>query len=159
MATSKKSPAAATPTTSTGGPSVVKKLSVSTVYGAIRVKDIPEGGELKLCRMAGIATATDSGSSTYGDWRCLVGECAATSYSTGEVMIGRSAFVPGAMGDALIDALNSAQREDAGASLKFSIDVSVKVSSRDENKYEYIVRPVIESNVKNEAMLLLGLEG
>jgi hypothetical protein len=156
MATKKPAPAA---TTSNGAPSVVKKLSVSTVYGAIRVKDIPEGEELRLCRMAGIATATDSGSSTYGDWRCLVGECAATNYSTGEIFIGRSVFVPGAMGDALIDALNSAQREDAGASLKFSVDVSVKVSGRDENKYEYVVRPVIESNVKNEAMLLLSLEG
>jgi len=37
-------------------------------------------------------------------------------------------------------------------------DISVKVSPRDENKYEYIVRPVIESDVKNEAMLLLSLE-
>lgn len=145
-------------TATTSGPIVTKKLSVSTVFGAIRVKDIPEGAELKLCRMAGIATATDSGSSTYGDWRCLVGECAATNYATGEIFIGRSAFVPGAMGDALIDALTSAQREDAGASLKFSVDISVKVSPRDENKYEYIVRPVIESDVKNEAMLLLSLE-
>jgi hypothetical protein len=146
-------------TVKNNGPIVTKKLSVSTVFGAVKVKDIPEGGELRLCRMAGIATATDSGASSYGDWRCLVGECAATNYATGEIFIGRSAFVPGAMGDALIDALTAAQREDAGASLKFSVDISVKVSPRDENKYEYIVRPVIESDVKNEAMLLLSLEG
>jgi hypothetical protein len=157
MATKKQTQTEST-SKATSGPIITKKLSVSTVFGAIRVKDIPEGGELKLCRMAGIATATDSGSSTYGDWRCLVGECAATNYATGEIFIGRSAFVPGAMGDALIDALTSAQREDAGASLKFSVDISVKVSPRDENKYEYIVRPVIESDVKNEAMLLLSLE-
>lgn len=157
MATKKQTQSEATSKASSG-PIVTKKLSVSTVFGAVRVKGIPEGGELKLCRMAGIATATDSGSSTYGDWRCLVGECAATNYATGEIFIGRSAFVPGAMGDALIDALTSAQREDAGASLKFSVDISVKVSPRDENKYEYIVRPVIESDVKNEAMLLLSLE-
>lgn len=141
----------------TAAPVVTKKLSVATVFGPVKVKDIPDGDELKILRMAGIATATDSGSSTYGDWRCLVGECAATNYVTGEIFIGRSAFVPGAMGDALIDALNSAQRDDAGASLKFSVDVSVKVSPRDTNKYEYIVRPVIESDVKNEAMLLLSL--
>lgn len=160
MATKKQTQTESTSkATSSGAPSVIKKLSVSTVFGAVKVKDIPEGGELKLCRMAGIATATDSGSSTYGDWRCLVGECAATNYATGEIFIGRSAFVPGAMGDALIDALTSAQREDAGASLKFSVDISVKVSPRDENKYEYIVRPVIESDVKNEAMLLLSIEG
>jgi hypothetical protein len=159
MAKAQKPQAEQTESKKTSGPSVIKKLSVSTVYGAVKVKDIPEGGELKLCRMAGIATATDSGASSYGDWRCLVGECAATNYATGEIFIGRSAFVPGAMGDALIDALTSAQREDAGASLKFSVDISVKVSPRDENKYEYIIRPVIESDVKNEAMLLLSLEG
>jgi hypothetical protein len=159
MAKAQKPQADQTESKKTSGPSIIKKLSVSTVYGAVKVKDIPEGGELKLCRMAGIATATDSGVSSYGDWRCLVGECAATNYATGEIFIGRSAFVPGAMGDALIDALTAARREDAGASLKFSVDISVKVSPRDENKYEYIVRPVIESDVKNEAMLLLSLEG
>ena len=113
---------------------------------------------MRVMRIAGVANATDEGSSAYGDWRCLVGECAATNYATGEVSIGRAAFVPGAMGDALIDALKAAQREDAGATLKFCVDVSVKVSPRDENKYEYVVRPVIESDVKNEAMLLLTLE-
>lgn len=138
-------------------PSVIKKLSVSTIYGPIKVKDIPEGGELKICRMAAVAVATDEGAATYGDWKCLVGECAATNYATGEIMIGRSIFVPGAMGDALIDALQAAQRQDAGASLKFAVDVSVKISPRDENKYEYVVRPVFESDIKNEAMLLLSL--
>ncbi len=142
---------------SSSGPSVIKKLSVATVFGPIKIKDIPDGGELQICRMAGVATATDHGTSAYGDWRALVGECAATNYQTGEVFVGRSVFVPGAMGDALIDALIAAQREDAGASLKFCVDVSAKVSPRDENKYEYIVRPVIESDVKNEAMLLLTL--
>ena len=140
------------------GPSVLKKVSVATVYGPVKVKDIPEGGELAIMRIAGVAKATDSGSSTYGDWRALVGEIAATNAQTGEMFIGSSAFIPGAMGDALIDALNTAQKEDAGASLKFSLDIAVKVSPRDENKYEYIVRPRIESDIKNEAMLLLELE-
>lgn len=152
-------PKAETAAKKSNAPSVVKKLSVKTVYGDILVKDIPEGAELKVARFAGIATATDHGGSTYGDWRCIVGECAATNYQTGEIFIGRSCFIPGAMGDAIIDALTAAQREDAGASLKFSVDVSVKVSGRDANKYEYIVRPVIESNITNEAMLLLSLEG
>lgn len=154
MATKPKKESA---TQKSGAPSVVKKLSVATVYGPIKVKDIPDGEELLIARFAGIATATDEGSSTYGDWRCLIGECAATNYATGEISIGRACFVPGAMGDALIDALIAAQREDEGASLKFAVDVSVKVSPRDENKYEYVVRPVIESDIKNEAMLLLSL--
>lgn len=159
MAKAQKPQAEQTTETAKGkGPSVIKKVSVATVFGPVKVKDIPEGAELRIMRIAGIGKATDSGNSTYGDWRALVGEIAATNYQTGEIFIGSSAFIPGAMGDALIDALNSAQKEDAGATIKFSLDVSVKVSPRDENKYEYIVRPVIESDVKNEAMLLLSLE-
>jgi hypothetical protein len=140
------------------GPTVVKKLSVKTVYGDVLVRNIPEGKELPLARFAGKAFATDEGEGTYGPWRCLVGECAATNKQTGEIFIGRSVFIPGPMNDALIDALNAAQKDDAGVSLTFSVDVSVKQSSRDANKYEYVVRPVIETDVKNEAMLLLALE-
>lgn len=159
MAKAQKPQAEQTESKKTSGPSVIKKVSVATVFGQIKVKDIPEGEELRIMRIAGIGKATDSGSSTYGDWRAIVGEIAATNYQTGEIFIGSSAFVPGAMGDALIDALNGAQKEDAGATIKFSLDVSVKVSPRDENKYEYVVRPVIESDIKNEAMLLLSMEG
>jgi len=159
MAKAQKPQAEQTESKKASGPSVLKKVSVATVFGQIKVKDIPEGEEMRIMRIAGIGKATDSGTSTYGDWRAIVGEIAATNYQTGEIFIGSSAFVPGAMGDALIDGLNSAQKEDAGATIKFSLDVSVKVSPRDENKYEYVVRPVIESDIKNEAMLLLSLEG
>lgn len=138
-------------------PQVVRKLTVKGVYGDVRVKDIPEGDELKICRMAGIAKAVDRGQSNYGDWEALVGDCAATNYTTGEIFVGSSCFVPGAMGPALCNALENAQREDATAVLKFAVDVSVKVSPRDGNKYEYIVRPVIESDVRNQAMLLLSI--
>lgn len=152
MATKKTSEKSAA---KSAGPSIIKKLSVATVYGPIKIKDIPDGQELMLVRFAGIASATSAGESTYGQWRCLVGECAATNLATGEVFVGRNAFVPGAFGEALIDGLISAQREDAGASIKFCVDVSAKVSGRDSNKYEYVVRPVIESDVKNLALDLL----
>jgi len=135
----------------------LKKLSVKSICGGVKVKDIPEGGELLLCRIAGTASAVDRGESSYGEWEALLGEFAATNYATGEIFVGKSAFIPAAMGEALINALNSAQREDASASLKFSVDISAAVSPRDENKYEYFVRPVIENDIKNEAVALLGL--
>lgn len=144
-------------TAAPSAPQVVRKLTVKSVYGNVLVKDIPEGGELKICRMAGIAKAVDRGQSNYGDWEALVGDCAATNYTTGEIFVGSSCFVPGAMGPALCNALESAQMEDAAATLKFAVDVSVKVSERDANKYEYVVRPVIESDVRNQAMLLLSV--
>ncbi len=155
----------------------LKKLSVKTVCGALKMIDfykpqldakgvqlvdakgagLFEPFERKLCRIAGTANAVDSGESTYGTWEALLGEFAATDYATGEIFVGKSAFIPGAMGEALIAAIGSAQREDAASTLKFSVDIFAVVSPRDENKYEYIVRPVIESDVRNEAVALLGL--
>lgn len=141
----------------------LKKLSVKTICGALKIKDFPEADsegvnqERLLCRIAGTAKGIDRGESTYGAWESLSGEFAATAYETGEIFVGNSAFIPGAMGDALITALDSAQREDAASTLKFSVDVSAVISSRDANKYEYVVRPVIESDVRNEAVALLGL--
>jgi len=155
----------------------LKKLSVKSICGTLKMVDfyIPKNDEAgkplvddkgrailqpierKLCRIAGTANAIDSGESTYGVWFSLLGEFAATDYQTGEIFVGRSAFIPGAMGDALIAALESAHKEDASSTLKFSVDISAVVSPRDENKYEYVVRPVIESDVRNEAVALLGL--
>lgn len=160
MATKSK----ASPATETSAPAAaatkitpLKKITVKAVMGRVKASDIPEDGELPLCRIAGIATATETGESTYGQWTALAGEFAATNYQTGEIFVGKTAFVPGAMGDALYDALNKAQREDAGASLKFSVDVSVVPSPKDDEKYEYRVRPVLENDVANRAVALLSL--
>lgn len=139
------------------GPTVVKKISVASVYGKIKVKDIPEDGTLDICRLSGVVNATEHGTSDYGTWSCLVGQCAGVNKETGEMFVGKNAFIPGAMGDALVAAMETALSEDAGAQMKFCVDISVKVSTRDPNKFEYIVKPVIESDVKNEAMLLLAL--
>jgi hypothetical protein len=135
----------------------VKKLTVKAIYGVVLTKDIPDGDELKICRIAGTAISVVSGESTYGHFSGLAGEFASTNYVTGEIFVGKQAYVPGAMGEALIVGLEYAQAEDATASLRFSVDVSVKISSRDPNKYEYVVRPVIESDVGNQAVALLAL--
>jgi hypothetical protein len=135
----------------------VKKLTVKAICGPVLVKNIPEGEELLLCRIAGTANGTEQGESTYGVWHALTGTFAATNYETGEIFTGKAAFVPGAMGEALISALEDALKEDVSSTIKFSVDVSVVVSARDANKHEYIVRPVIESDVGNAAVALLGL--
>lgn len=144
---------------STGKITPIKKLTVATIYGKVAVKDIPEGGELKLCRIAGFARGVKQGESNYGDWKALEGEFTARNEQTGEIFASAQAFVPGAMGDMLVQSMESALREDAAAQLKFSVDVAVIVSPRDPNKYEYKVRPVIENALAAPALELLQLEG
>lgn len=142
-----------------GAVAAVRKITVASVFGKVKVADIPEGEELELCRIAGVASGLESGESSYGPWTMLLGEFAATNRATGEIFAGVKAIVPGAMGEQLVLSMSNALVEDAGSKLKFSVDISAKVSPRDPNKYEYIVRPVLAPDVKNEAMALLEWSG
>jgi hypothetical protein len=133
----------------------VRKITVASVFGKVKVADILEGEEIALCRIAGVASGLESGESSYGPWTMLLGEFAATNYQTGEIFAGVKAIVPGAMGEQLVLSMTNALMEDAGSKLKFSVDIFAKVSPRDANKYEYVVRPVLAPDVRNEAMALL----
>lgn len=134
---------------------VARKLSVATVFGKVKIKEIPDGGQLHVMRIAGIAGDTVSGESAYGRWESLKGDFAAINMVTGERFVGANAFVPGALGDMLIEQVKYGVREDVGFALKFSVDVFVVVSPRDESKYEYVTKPVIETTAGNQALLLL----
>ncbi len=138
-----------------GAVAAVRKITVASVYGKVKVADIPDGEEIAICRMAGVASGIKSGESQYGEWEILLGEFAATNSQTGEIFAGGACAVPGAMGEMLLSQLKAALMEDAASKLRFSVDVFAVVSPRDENKYEYIVRPVLSPDVKNEAMVLL----
>lgn len=135
----------------------IKKITVGTVFGKIALRDIPENDELYLCRISGIAAGTEHGESNYGSWTALRGNMAATNVITGEIFMSTSAFIPSTMGDALAQSLESKLLEDASSTLTFAVDVSVIVSPRDANKYEYVVRPVIENEFTNPAIALLSL--
>lgn len=157
MSKTKAAPQTETETKEVKKPSVVvaRKLSVATVFGRVKIADIPDGGQIHVMRVAGVASDIDAGESAYGAWACLKGDFAAINYVTGERFVGASAFVPGAMGEMLIEQVRSGVRDDVGFALKFSVDVFVMVSPRDANKYEYVVKPVIESTAGNQALLLL----
>jgi hypothetical protein len=135
----------------------VKKITIAAVFGKVKIADIPKDGELPLVRIAGYADSTDSGESNFGPWECLSGNFAATNLATGEMFAGAKAFVPGAMGEQLCIAMRNALENDAEAKIRFSVDVSAKISPRDENKYEYIVRPVLEQETANPAVALLSM--
>lgn len=141
----------------TSNVSVARKLSVATVYGKIKVKDIPADGQVHVMRIAGTASDAVSGESAFGRWESLKGEFAAINIETGERFVGVNAFVPGALGEMLIEQVKAGVKEDVGFSLKFSVDVFVAVSQRDENKYEYVTKPVIETTAGNQALLLLDV--
>lgn len=137
----------------------VNKITVATVYGKIKVADLPPEGEEKvLCRIAGYANGTKSGSTQFGPWSAALGDFAATNMDTGEVFASKTALVPGAMGDMIISTLEEKLKEDATQKLAFSCEIAVKRSPRNpDEKYEYVVRPIMETEFKSPAVALLGM--
>lgn len=135
---------------------VLTKLTVATICGKIAVKLLPEEGELHLCRIAGYADGTKTGTTQYGPWSALTGEFAATSMLTGEMFIGKTCIVPGAMGEALVTATEEKLKEDATQKIAFNVDILVKRSPRNpDEKYEYVIRPVMETALSSPAIALL----
>lgn len=149
----------------------VKKLTVNTCYGDIRVKDLPPlfigtleapepnpNPELKLCKFAGLANSTKTGTTQFGQWFAMLGEFAGMNCVTGDHFVSKVCLIPGAMGDALIDAVNNMNEKNAESTLRFSVEIFVKRSKRQpDEKYEYVVRPVIETALAAPAMDMLLL--
>lgn len=141
----------------------VKKITVAVVCGTPKASTITELAkdmeikEVKLCRIAGFANSVVGGNTQYGQWEGMQGQFAATNYATGEVFASKTAIVPGAMGEFLIDAVKEALKEDASSQVTFKVDIYAVVSKRDPEKYEYVVRPLIEQEIANPAIALLGL--
>jgi hypothetical protein len=137
----------------------IGKITTKTCCGALEVGKLPEdGSEVGILKIAGFASGIKSGSTQYGPWHALVGEFAATNMGTGEIFIAKTALIPGAMGEALISSTEEMLAQNADAKLKFSVMVSVKRSPRDPLlKYEFVVRPVLETEFKSAAVALLGL--
>lgn len=133
----------------------IGKITVASVYGKPLTKNIPEDGELPLMKVAGYVTGVKHGESNYGPWAALTGQFAATNLETGEVFMSKTGIIPGTMGDALVDTVTEKLAEDAEAQVAFRVIVSCKVSPRDANKYEYIVRPELETEFKSPALALL----
>lgn len=149
----------------------VGKITVATVFGPIAMKDLPPlqigsieapepnpGREVKICRIAGFASGVKNGVSSYGPWAALLGEFAATNYSTGEIFASKTALIPGAMGEMLISSVEEMQSKTPGGKLRFSVDVFVHRSPREaDKKYVYVVRPVLEAALGSPALALLGM--
>lgn len=136
----------------------VGKITVSSVVGKIKCKELPDNfDELPIMKVAGIIADSRQAVTQYGTSIVLQGQFAATNLVTGELFISKECCLPGAYGDAVEQSFSAAQKEDSGATLKFSCVIGAKTSPRDENKYEYVVRPVMETPFSNEAVLLLAL--
>lgn len=72
----------------------IKKLSVATVYGKIKLADLIEKKKIAVMIVVGTAIATKEGESGYGVWRALQGQFRAINPETGDTFEGPQLFLP-----------------------------------------------------------------
>lgn len=122
--------------------------------------DNPDGepnpeAELFVMKVAGYINGVKDGQGAYGPWKGLSGNFSAINMGTGEVFASKTCILPGPMNEALYDTASEKLAEDASTQIAFKVNVYVKRSARDKNKYEFIVRPVIETAFQSPSLALL----
>ena len=121
---------------------IIKKLSVKTVVGEIILADLPEKGSVDVMRAVGIATGTQTGMSTYGEWVALKGSFQAVNLLNGEEFRSNKCFVP----DVVTDGIAVALSQEGTTSVEFGVLVSVKRNPSVAKGYDYAVSPLIEQD-------------
>lgn len=118
-----------------------KKLSTVKICGKVRAKDIPEGGELDLYEVVGVASGVKSGTTDFGDWQALTGTFAAQNLETGEQFRSGVCFLPDVGLDPILGQLG------AGANaVEFGWVVGIQEDDDVVCGYSYYVRPLIAAD-------------
>lgn len=124
------------------GPEVLKKLSAKTITGRItrpKKDDAPKS----LYRVWGIAVGKKTGVSNFGPWVAISGSFEAVNIESGALYQGTQLFLPDAVTSQILVGLDAAQKNDAGATLQFALEVGIKYSDVPIG-YEYTVRPLVK---------------
>ena len=120
----------------------VKKLSVATVYGKIKLSELMDAKNkdgFPVMRVYGSAVSIKKGMSSFGEWEALQGRFKAINPATGEASEAATLFLPTV---ALLPIQVALNVPDARG-VEFAIDVRVKFSEESQTKYEYSWEPLL----------------
>lgn len=128
----------------------VKKLSVKTVCGRPEFeKGSADGTEIKLMQIFGQATGVKGGTSTYGDWECLLGNFEATNLENGDTFRAAQLFMP----DVAHEPITQAVKLSSGA-VDFAVEIVAVKDSESSVGYLYSMRPLIEAGESDPLKVL-----
>lgn len=122
----------------------VKKLSVATVFGKIKLSELVEKKVMPVMEVFGAAVAVKSGISNFGEWRSLQGTFRATNPVTRQVFQGSTLFLPEVAMIPVEVALAAGAR-----SVEFAVRVLVRYAAEDEghkaggSAYEYTFESMV----------------
>lgn len=124
----------------------VKKLSVASVYGKIKLSELIEKKEIAVMIAMGTAVSIKTGQSNFGEWRGLMGQFRAIHPDTGEQFDAPQLFLP----EVALIPIEVALANSRG--VEFAIKVVAHYTGDDENHrpggapYEYSWEPLIEAS-------------
>lgn len=119
--------------------SQVKKISVATVCGKIKLSELIAKKVVPLMEVTGMAIGVKTGISSYGEWKALEGRFSATNVETGEVSEASVLFLP----DVALVPIEVALKSPGTQGVEFDIRISAKYVAEDEghksggSPYEY----------------------
>lgn len=118
---------------------------------------VPEGGEVQLLKVAGMATSASTGQTDKGQFTRLTGQFIGTDLTTGELYQSGQCILPEYIGSQLGAALLSMD----GKAVQFAFQIAAKRKDNALTGYEYTVQPLVESqpsDAMQELMRLAGIE-
>lgn len=119
---------------------LLKKLSVATVYGEISKDSESVANSSPIIRVFGIASGIRTGQSNFGDWVAFTGDFGAINLESGEAFRGPQVFIPQPAQGMLEAALSKSDN------VEFAFEIGVKPSKKGSMGYEYTVRPIKEAS-------------
>lgn len=126
----------------------VKKISVAKLFGKVKLSElmVAPNQTMVVMKVLGIAVATQTGESDYGNWTALQGQFEAVNPATGEVQESATLFLP----DVALIPIKVALATPGNKGVQFAIEVSVTyVAEREGAKaggspYEYSFKHLIK---------------
>ena len=119
--------------------SQIKKLSVATVYGKIKLADLMAKKQFPLMKVYGSAVSVKKGLSSFGEWQALQGQFKAVNSDTGEISEAATLFLP----DVALIPIQVALSAPGANAVEFAIEIQVKFSEESQTKYEYSWAPLL----------------
>jgi hypothetical protein len=129
-------------------PRLEKKISPAVLYpnGLPRLDVEGAAAELNLFTVYGMANGIKTGTTDKGEWLSFRGQFEAMM-PNGETIVSGNVFLPQPFQDMLHSQLNSAQQNDAKASVEFAVRVFIvppKKGKPSATGYEYRCEPIVE---------------
>lgn len=128
---------------------IIKKLSVKTVAGAVNVPE--EGKSITVCRFGGIARGLKTVPTTFGDSTALLGDFFGVNVASGEIFRSGVLYAP----PVLLDML--APRVEQNESVEFAFDVNIIGDKTVAAGYRYTLGTIIEPAENDPMQKLLGV--